>query len=135
MEIMDIMFNLFYKQDYKAQIKDNCLYSGSSSTIVINNSNITGINSEHCLKYYAKIPFAFNSTTLLTDEQITIIEEAYKNYSNNNKYKEEFEFIKYYKILNDRLYRFYKIIKDLEFIPKTYDHLYSLYACIKDRSF
>ena len=135
MEIMKIISDLFYNPSYKAKVGDICLNLGSSSTTIVDVYNVISINSDYYSKYYSKIPFSFNSNTILTDKQVAIIEEAYKNYNENSKYREEFEFIKCYKIINNRLYCFYKHIKDLEFIPKTYDHLNNLFNCIKDRSF
>lgn len=135
METMKLIFNIFCKSDCKPKIGDAYLTLGSSSTKIIDKYNIKAINSTDYSGYYSIIPFNFSPYTILTDEQIAIIEEAYKNYSENSNYREEFEFIKSYKVLNNTLYTFYRHVKDLEFIPKTYDHLHSLYDCIKNKSF
>ena len=135
MKIINIIFDIFHKSDNKAKIGDAYITLGTYSTKIIDEYNIKAINSTDYSGYYSIIPFNFSPYTILTDEQVASIEKAYKNYSENSKYREEFEFIKCYKVINNNLYNFYNHVKDLEFIPKTYDHLHSLYKCIENKSF
>jgi len=131
---MNIIFKLFYKPIQTFTIGDNFASSGGHGSGVVNtiNSSNTVINAAYSTYNVAKIPFKFNKSDKIDDSIIDIIKEQFfkSDISIQKLYKEELEFIITYKIINNSMFNFYKKIKDLEFIPKTYNHLLLLYNSI-----
>ena len=129
---MNIIYQLFYNSTQIFTVGDNFITKDGYESKVVNNINTTIINTTYSKYNIAKIPFKFNRNDKIDDAIVDAIKEQFSKSSSNIQaaYKQEFEFIITYKIINNSVFNFYKKIKDLEFIPKTYNHLLLLYNSI-----
>lgn len=134
---MDILFKIFHNPTQVYSIGDLYIMDGNIRTNVVDKYSLMNVNSTFNSMYYTKMPFAFSPQTTFTDEQIDIIKNAYDNLSDNYKdtYKNDLEFIMLFRVVNTRLCNFYTAIKNIEFIPKTYEHFMTLYDSLKNKQF
>ncbi len=129
---MDILYKIFQKPNESYAENDIIILKYNFSTATVKNVNGSYLNNNYHVSNCAKIPFLCPKNTLVDDVIWQHIETKYNTALETiqKDVKDQFEFIKHYKIINYDLYRFYTKIKNIEFIPKTLLHLQTLYnAC------
>lgn len=74
---------------------------------------------------------------VIDDKTIELLEAKFNSQTTvvKNKIQSELDFIKTYRIYSTDLYTFHERIKNIEFIPKTLDHLKCLFNAINNRSY
>lgn len=114
----------------------DCIVTANGNVEKVNNISTYYINGRYHRSTIKKVPIEIISGTI-PDHIILYIEERFKlkNLLLQEKLKDEMDYIKIYKLYSKELYDFYEKIKNIEFIPKTLEHLTCLFSAIYNRHY
>lgn len=129
---MNSLYKLFYKQNETFEVGDIILYCYHNTPVKVTHVSNTSLNNMYRKDYCAKLPFWYSYMTTLSDEAADMIlkqfEQADASIQKNSK--DDVEFMTIFKSTDTALFKFYKKIKNVEFIPKNINHLNILYNAI-----
>ena len=129
---MKSLYNLFYKQNETFEVGDIILYCYHNTPARVTNVSATSLNNMYRKDLCAKLPFWYSYLNDLSDEVADMILKQFEQSPAHiqKSTKDEVDFMTIFKSTNPNLYKFYKKIKNVEFIPKTVNHLNILYNAI-----
>ena len=132
---MEIIRDLFSDTTILIKEGDNIFNRTSVITTVATSEMIKVYNIHNNRAHYSICPFPIIKNNSLIDEHLAILNNAYNklDIEKQKKYKSQIDFINITKLIDARMFMFYEWIKDIEFIPKTSQHIAALYNCLESK--
>ena len=112
----------------------DCIVNAYGTVEKVNTISSYYVNGRYHRSTVKKVPIEIVSGTI-PDSILEHIEERFKlkNLLLQKKLKDEMDYLKIYKVYSNELYDLYKKIKNIEFIPKTLEHLTCLFSAVYNR--